>query len=65
MPKATDSNTEERVDLRDPIPVFVTYLTAEAVNGQVLFRVDPYDRDPAVLARYFGEDRQLAFGSSH
>jgi murein L,D-transpeptidase YcbB/YkuD len=65
MSKAPDSNTEERVDLRDPIPVFVTYPTAEAVNGQVLFRVDPYDRDPAVLARYFGEDRQLAFGSSH
>jgi murein L,D-transpeptidase YcbB/YkuD len=65
MPKAHDPNTEERVDLRDPVAVFVTYLTAEAADGQVLFRADPYGRDPAVLTRYFGEDRQLAYGSSH
>jgi len=60
MPKASDPNTEERVDLRDPVPVFVTYLTAEAMAGDVLFRADPYGRDPAVLARYFVEERQLA-----
>jgi murein L,D-transpeptidase YcbB/YkuD len=65
MPKARDPNTEERVDLRDPVAVFVTYLTAEAADGQVLFRADPYGRDPAVLARFFGEDRQLASGSSN
>jgi murein L,D-transpeptidase YcbB/YkuD len=65
MPKAHDPNAEERVDLRDPVAVFVTYLTAEAADGQVLFRADPYGRDPAVLTRYFGEDRQLAYGSSH
>jgi murein L,D-transpeptidase YcbB/YkuD len=64
MPKASDPNTEERVDLRDPVPVFVTYLTAEATAGDVLFRADPYGRDPAVLARYFGEDRQLAAANS-
>jgi hypothetical protein len=25
-----------------------------------MFRADPYARDPAVLARYFAEERQLA-----
>jgi len=25
-----------------------------------MFRADPYGRDPAVLSRYFAEERQLA-----
>jgi len=60
MPKGRDPDVEERVDLPEAVPVFVTYLTVEATADGILFRADPYDRDPAVLARYFAEERQLA-----
>ena len=60
MPKGRDPNVEERVDLPEPVPVFVTYLTVEATRDGIMFRADPYARDPAVLARYFAEERQLA-----
>jgi len=65
MPKGQDPNIEERVDLPAPVPVFVTYLTAEASADGVLFRADPYGRDPAVLARYFAEEMQLAAAGQH
>lgn len=65
MPKGRDPNVEERVELREPVPVFVTYLTVEATEEGVLFRADPYGRDPAVLARYFAEERQLAGARPH
>lgn len=51
---------EEGVDLTDPVPVFVTYLTVEATADGIMFRPDPYGRDPAVLTRYFAEERRLA-----
>ena len=60
MPKGRDPDVEERVELPEPVPVFVTYLTVEASKGGVLFRADPYHRDSAVLARYFGEETELA-----
>ena len=50
--------TEENVDLPDPVPVYVTYLTAEAGPDGPKFRRDPYNRDPALLARYFDEGKQ-------
>jgi L,D-transpeptidase YcbB len=60
MPKGDDPNVEKRVELPEPVPVFVTYLTAVAKGDDVVFRADPYGRDPAVLARYFAEETQLA-----
>jgi len=60
MPKGRDPDVEERVELPEPVPVFVTYLTVEATADGIIFRADPYGRDPAVLARYFAEERQLA-----
>jgi L,D-transpeptidase YcbB len=60
MPRAKDPNAEERVELREPVPVFVTYLTAQATGDEVVFRPDPYGRDAAVLARYFAGEPQLA-----
>jgi L,D-transpeptidase YcbB len=60
MPKGRDPDVEERVELREPVPVFVTYFTVEAAADGIVFRADPYGRDPAVLARYFAEERQLA-----
>jgi murein L,D-transpeptidase YcbB/YkuD len=59
MPEGRDPDVEERVDLPEPVPVFVTYLTVEATADGIMFRADPYGRDPAVLSRYFAEERQL------
>jgi len=57
LPHAQGS-TEENVDLPQPVPVYVTYLTAEAGPDGAKFRRDPYNRDPALLARYFGDGQQ-------
>jgi len=59
MPKAADPNVEERVDLAEPVAVFLTYLTVSSTPAGVAFRADPYQRDTAVLARYFGAERLL------
>ena len=61
VPKGQDAKTEVNVDLDEPVPVYITYLTAEAGPNGPKFRADPYNRDPALLARYFGDgDRQVA-----
>jgi len=65
MPKGRDPDVEERVELPEPVPVFVTYLTVEATPDGIMFRPDPYGRDPAVLARFFAEERQLAAATKH
>jgi L,D-transpeptidase YcbB len=59
MPKAGDPNIEARVDMVEPVPVFLTYLTASSTPAGVVFRADPYERDSSVLARYFGAERLL------
>jgi len=59
MPQPGDPNVEKRVDLAEPVPVFLTYLTAASTPEGVVFRPDPYARDPAVLARFFGIERPL------
>jgi murein L,D-transpeptidase YcbB/YkuD len=41
------------------VPVFLTYLTAAATADGVVFRPDPYQRDAAVLVRYFGAEKLL------
>lgn len=58
VPQAGDDKTEQNVDLPEAVPVYITYLTAEAGADGPRFRKDPYSRDPALLARYFGEGRQ-------
>jgi murein L,D-transpeptidase YcbB/YkuD len=57
LPKAADPDRPQRVDLQQPVPVYITYLTAAATAQGVAFRADPYRRDAAVIARYFGEER--------
>ena len=59
MPQGENPDVETRVELRPPVPVFVTYLTAAAKGDDVVFRADPYDRDRAVLARYCREELPL------
>ena len=65
MPKGRDPDVEERVELAEPVPVFVTYITVEATADGVMFRADPYGRDSAVLARYFREEPRLADAGDH
>ena len=60
VPEPQSGAPEERADLPEPVPVYITYLTAEASAAGVAFRPDRYDRDAAVLARYFGVEREVA-----
>jgi murein L,D-transpeptidase YcbB/YkuD len=59
-PRPQSGEPEERADVPQPVPVYITYLTAEANARAVTFRPDRYDRDAAVLARYFGAGREVA-----
>jgi len=59
MPQVDDPSVETRVNLPEPVAVFLTYLTAAATADGVVFRADPYERDTAVLTRYFGAERLL------
>ncbi len=49
MPKA-GAAPEARVDLPQPVPVYISYFTVEAKDGQAVFLKDGYGRDPAILA---------------
>lgn len=51
MPRAASPDREERVDLREPVPVFITYFTAAPAADGIVFRDDPYGRDAELLAR--------------
>ncbi len=66
VPKGDNPDVEQDIQLPEPVPVYVTYLTAEAGPNGPRFRADPYNRDPALLARYFGNERReeqvAAFG---
>ena len=42
---------EQRVDLPEPVPVYITYLTAIPTRAGVRFQPDRYGRDAAWLAR--------------
>ena len=52
MPKGSDPDVEEQVDLTRPVPVYITYMTAGATAEGVQFRPDPYGRDAALHTRY-------------
>ena len=47
-PLPTSKTPEKRVSLPEPVPVFITYLTASPdSSGQIAFHADPYKRDGA------------------
>jgi len=53
MPRATSPDAEQRVDLKQPIPVYITYLTAGITpDGKLAFAPDTYGRDGQLLARF-------------
>jgi L,D-transpeptidase YcbB len=60
VPKGSNPDVEENVGLPQPVPVYMTYLTAEAGPTGPRFRPDPYNRDPALLARMFGSEQRFA-----
>ena len=55
LPRSPDPDRPLRVNMPEPVPVYITYLTAAATPTGIAFRNDPYKRDAAVMARYFGE----------
>jgi murein L,D-transpeptidase YcbB/YkuD len=60
MPEAKDRDRDEHVPLEQPVPVYITYLTAApGAKGDVEFRADPYERDAPALARMFGPNPAL------
>jgi L,D-transpeptidase YcbB len=44
------ASPEQRFDLPQAVPVYITYLTAQVENGRIAFLDDPYGRDSPVLA---------------
>lgn len=53
MPKGSNPDAEEDVELASPVPVYITYLTVGASADGIVFRNDPYGRDAPLLARLF------------
>lgn len=49
-PRTLSDRPEQRVDLPEPVPVFITYLTAAPSEQGLVFREDVYGRDAALLA---------------
>lgn len=48
---AATGTPEQRVDLPQAVPVYITYLTAAPEDGRIAFRDDPYHRDATQMAR--------------
>ena len=52
VPKGDNPKVEKEVDLPQPVPVYMTYLTAQPTAGGVQFMPDPYGRDAHLMERY-------------
>jgi murein L,D-transpeptidase YcbB/YkuD len=52
VPKGGDPKVEAEVDLPKPIPVYMTYLTAQPTASGVQFMEDHYGRDAHLMERY-------------
>jgi murein L,D-transpeptidase YcbB/YkuD len=57
-PRARGSTPEQQVDLPEPVPVYITYMTAAPEPQGVALRPDVYNRDPAHLALLASDARQ-------
>lgn len=53
-PRPASDAPEQNVDLPEPVPVYITYLTARPDNGGITFQNDIYGRDRQLLARVGG-----------
>ena len=52
IPKGSNPKVEEEVNLPQPIPVYMTYLTVLPTNGGVQFLQDHYGRDAKLMDRF-------------
>lgn len=52
MPKGKDPKVEDEVDLPKPIPVYMTYLTAQPTASGIQFMPDHYGRDEHLMERF-------------
>jgi murein L,D-transpeptidase YcbB/YkuD len=52
VPKGKDPKVEEEVNLPQPVPVYMTYLTVAPTADGVVFRPDPYGRDAKLMERF-------------
>ncbi|WP_195908686.1 L,D-transpeptidase family protein [Novosphingobium sp. Gsoil 351] len=50
MPQAKKGGVEQVVPLEQPVPVYITYLTAAPDDGRIVFRDDLYGRDAPQMA---------------
>lgn len=55
---------EKHLVIPEPVPVFVTYLTAHAMDGQLVFAKDIYRRDSATLAQVAALNARASYGSA-
>ena len=49
-PRAASADPEQNVLLPTPVPIYLTYLTAQATNGQLSYVGDSYGRDREIAA---------------
>ena len=52
VPKGRNPKVEEEVDLPRPVPVYMTYLTAQPTASGVQFFPDHYGRDQHLMERF-------------
>jgi murein L,D-transpeptidase YcbB/YkuD len=52
VPKGKDPKVEDEVDLPQPVPVYMTYLTVQPAANGVQFMEDHYGRDAHLMERY-------------
>jgi murein L,D-transpeptidase YcbB/YkuD len=52
VPQGRDPKQEDEVDLPKPVPVYMTYLTAQPTADGVQFMEDHYGRDQHLMERY-------------
>jgi murein L,D-transpeptidase YcbB/YkuD len=62
-PQGRSGDAGEVVGLDQPMPVFITYLTAAPAGDGVAFRTDPYGRDGQAMAALFGSEREIQTAS--
>ena len=52
IPKGQNPKVEDRVNLPEPVPVYMTYLTAQPTSDGVQFMADHYGRDARLMDRF-------------
>ena len=62
VPQAASAR-EEKFELPEPVPVYMTYLTVVPSGNGVVFRPDPYGLDALAMPQMFGDSDRIASAS--